>query len=112
MVPVENWRKTKEKHEWDEMDGHNQSHHSFHFQKEQWLFCDSVSLTGLGLISTLEIDYAWEVVKHSISDVTKRQKYSPDVCPSFYLLKTIVHEILMESKSSLYLVVSMTAQWL
>ena len=93
MVPVENWRKTKEKHEWDEMDGHNQSHHSFHFQKEQWLFCDSVSLTGLGLISTLEIDYAWEVVKHSISDVTKRQKYSPDVCPSFYLLKIIVHEI-------------------
>ena len=76
------------------------------------MYSDSVSLTSLGLILTLKIDYAWEVVKHSISDVTKRQKYSPYVCPSFYLLKIIVHEILMESESSLYLVVSTTAQWL
>ena len=73
---------------------------------------DSVSLTGFGPISTFETDYNWEVIQHSISDISKRQKDPPDACTYFYLLEIFVHEILIESKGSLYLVVSTTTLWL
>jgi len=52
----------------------------------------TVSLTDFGLILTLRADYAFTILEHSISKIFKRQKYSANVCTSFYLLRIFVYE--------------------
>jgi hypothetical protein len=76
------------------------------------LWCDSVSLTDFGLISTFETDYTSEVIQHLIPSILNRRKYSTNVITPFYLLRIFVPRYIIVSEPNIYLVVSLTDQWL
>ena len=111
---------SKEEGDMDEMDEDENEDSEISDGSDSWgvpnreitLLCDSVSLTDFGLISTFETDYTLEVVQHSVSIILIRQMYSTNVCTSFCLLRIFVPQNVIKSEPNLYLVVSLTDQWL